>query len=712
MLDILKDLNESQREAVCTTEGNIRVIAGAGTGKTRALTHRYAYIIRELGISQSNVLCLTFTNKAANEMKRRVKKMLGDEHDTSLISTIHSFCVRILREDISKMSYPEGFVVLDETDQKKILEEIYDEMGLRLDTATFRKILDSMEIYKSDLRYLDYLEPDFDMRTLMPETKMEGVILRYIEKQRKYFGVDFADLINFVMGIFNKYSEVERKWQQRLHYIQVDEFQDVDRQEYELIRRLSYGHGNLFVVGDPDQNIYEWRGSEMSILINFDRDMAPCKTVMMNRNYRSTPQILDIANSVVAHNDVRVKKDLFTQNPVGPKPEWHHAAGDREEIKRITDVIKELHGKGVSYNDMAVLYRSNHVSRFIEQGLLGADIPYTVWGGIGFYSRAEIKNVLAYLRLISAGDDLSFLRIVNTPRRKIGKIKLEHIKNRADSEKISLYDALKNHIDDPVFRGSGAKQFVEVIEKLRGEADSIAVSELMQRVLTETKYEYYIRESGDMDRLDNISELIRSAVIAENEFGEYLPLSVYLQNVTLANVRENDEDTDKVRIMTVHTAKGLEFDYVFLAGLSDGTFPSSRSIEARQKAAIEEERRLFFVAVTRARKMLWLSESEGKGIRGVDRLPSRFLFECGEETVEMRGVLPKSLKPAFPEISHTQKAVGMTLFVEGERVWHRIFGEGIINKVDRDSSTYEVDFELGTKPISFDFPGLKRRSAE
>lgn len=709
MYDIFKDLNEAQRKAVCTTEGNVRVIAGAGTGKTRALTHRYAYIVRELGISASNVLCLTFTNKAANEMKRRVKTMLGDEYDTSLISTIHGFCVRILREDISKMNYPEGFVVLDESDQKKILEEIYDEMDLRLDTATFRKILDAMEVYKGDLRYLDYLEPDFDMRTLKPETKTEAVILRYIEKQRKYFGVDFADLINFVMGIFNKHSDVERKWQQRMHYIQVDEFQDVDRQEYELIKRLSYGHGNLFVVGDPDQNIYEWRGSEMGILINFDRDMAPCKTIMMNCNYRSTPQILDIANSVVSNNEVRVKKDLFTENKAGAKPKWYHAASEHDEIKCITGEIKELHAKGHSYNDIAILYRSNYVSRFIEQGLLNADIPYVVWGGIGFYSRAEIKNVLAYLRLIAVGDDLSFLRIVNTPRRKIGKIKIEFIKNCAERENTSLYEAMKAHIENPVFRGSAAKQFVDSIEKLRLEVDNIAVSELMQRVLTETKYEYYIRESGDMDRLDNISELIRSVVVAENEFGEHLPLSLYLQNVTLANVRENDEGGDRVRIMTVHTAKGLEFEHVFLAGLSDGVFPSSRSLESRQRAAVEEERRLFFVAVTRAKRMLWLSESEGKGIRGVDKLPSRFLFECGEDKVEMHGLLPKSLKPAFANEPKAEKVSGMTLYVEGDRVWHRVFGEGIVNRVDRDSCTYQIKFELGVKPISFDFTGLKPR---
>ena len=301
------------------------------------------------------------------------------------------------------------------------------------------------------------------------------------------------------------------------------------------------------------------------------------------------------------------------------------------------------------------------------------------------------------------------MRIINTPRRKIGKIKIDFIKNCSERENISLYEALKRNIDSPIFKGSGAKQFVEVIEKLREEAANIAVSELMQRILTETKYEYYIRESGDMDRLDNISELIRSVVIAENEFGEYLPLSVYLQNVTLANTREDDGDCDKVRIMTVHTAKGLEFDYVFLAGLSDGTFPSSRALESRQKAAVEEERRLFFVAVTRAKKKLWLSESEGKGIRGIDKLPSRFLFECGDENIDMCGTLPKSLKPAFTESPNIQKAPGLTLYVEGDRVWHRVFGEGIVNGVDRDSRTYDISFDVGSKPISFDFPGLKYR---
>lgn len=590
---ILASLNKEQLEAVTTTEGYVRVIAGAGTGKTKALTHRYAYIVQELGISPSNILCLTFTNKAASEMKNRIKKMLGNDFDTSFVSTIHAYCVRILREDISKLFYPESFIVLDTSDQKKILEEVYDEYNVKLDTASFESMIEYIKDYKDKLTYLEFFSPNFDMRTLTSNSIKEKIILRYMEKQRKYFGLDFADLINFVIHIFDKYPEIELKWQKRLHYIQVDEFQDITVKEYKLIVRLSALHKNLFVVGDPDQNIYEWRGSKMNILIDFADNHTPCKTIIMNQNYRSTPEILQVANSLIEKNKIRIKKDLITNKEHKEKVEYFHGKNDKTEIQYIIDKIRKHVNEGGKYSDCAILYRSNYVSRFIEQGLIANNIPYIVYGGIGFYDRSEIKDVLSYMRLISNSDNLSFMRIINVPRRKIGKTKTDFIKNIAESQNISYYEALKQNIDKNIFKGSNAKEFVQVIENLKEQSKTLSVSELLQRILIETKYEYYIRESGNMDRLDNITELLRNIVMMENEYGEYLSLNMFLQMISLTKDNDLEDKNDRVKIMTAHTAKGLEFDIVFVVGLSDGIFPAARALEERKLVLLKKKEDYF-----------------------------------------------------------------------------------------------------------------------
>ncbi|MGM9637852.1 MAG: ATP-dependent helicase [Eubacteriales bacterium] len=704
MNSILSGLNPDQIAAVEATEGYVRVVAGAGTGKTKALTHRYAYLVQELGVSTSNILCMTFTNKAANEMKNRVRSMLGEGVDCTLISTIHSFCARILREDIEKLFYPSSFLILDNADQKQILEEVYEELGLKLDTASFQTMLDRIERYKIDLTYVDWLsDPTFDILTLRPDDTNEAIIMRYLAKQKKNFALDFADLIKFVTYLFNHFPDVEEKWQKKLSYIQVDEYQDVDIEQYTMINRLAAYHHNLFVVGDPDQNIYEWRGAGMRFLLNFDKENTPCRTIFMNQNYRSTPEILAVSNCLIAKNQIRIKKDLFTANPGGPLPEYYHGGDEKEEIGRIVSYIGERHAEGTPYRKIAILYRSSYVSRFIEQGLLEAGIPYTVYGGVGFYERAEIKSVIAYMRMVAFGDDLSFIRVVNLPRRKIGKLKTDALKSYAAEGKCSLYQAMKHHLDDPIFKGSGAKAFVELIERMRELAADLSVSELLQRLFHDSGYEAYIRKCGDMDRLDNVNELLNSIYASEVSFGEDLTLSTYLESVSLFREKEDEKSEDRLRLMTVHTAKGLEFDHVVVAGMSDRIFPSPRAIEERKREALEEERRLAFVAFTRAKKSLLFTDSEGIGVKGILKQPSRFLVnDLDPKLISITG---RPFLPPSPSKGDGTAPVPV-LFAAGDRVVHRIFGVGTVQSVDEKGRSYLIRFPVGDRPISFDFKGL------
>ncbi len=718
MNDLLQGLNASQREAVTTTEGYIRVIAGAGTGKTRALTHRYAYLVNELGISPSNILCITFTNKAANEMKKRIKRMLGEEFDTSFVATLHAFCTRILREEIYKLFYPDNFIVLDNVDQKKILEEIYDELGIKMDTASFKFMIDQIRYYKNLITYVEYLsDPDFDYSALTSDNRSDEIIFRYIKKQRKYFGLDFFDLINFVIYLFDKFPDVLAKWQQKLCYIMVDEFQDITAKEFKLIRRLTEYNRNLFVVGDPDQNIYEWRGANMDVIVHFESWLNnPCfvnqlgltaHDIFLSSNYRSVTPILQVANSLIAKNQNRVEKSLCGQTDGGEQVVHLHAKNDKEEIKYICAQIKQHVASGGKYSDFAVLYRSNYVSRFVEQGFLTQNIPYIVYGGVGFYERAEIKDVLSYMRLVERpDDDLSFKRIVNVPRRKIGKTKQKLLNDYAERNGISMYEALKVLCHSEAFKSCKAKEFVGAIETLREKAENLSVSELLQHILMDTGYELYIRESGDIDRLDNVTELLRSIVTQETEFGEHLSLSVFLQNITLLRDSDVEDKNDCVKIMTIHTAKGLEFDNVFLVGLTEGIFPSARSLEERKKDALEEERRLCFVAVTRAKKRLYLTESEGFGVKGFSKVPSRFVFDIDGKLLSRIGEIPAEILEEHKHQSRTFDKVDLQIYKVGDQLRHKVFGEGVVEEVDEQTKTYRIRFVGGVKPISFTYNGL------
>lgn len=715
---ILQGLNEEQIEAVKTTEGYVRVVAGAGSGKTKALTHRYSYIVKGLGINTSNILCVTFTNKAAAEMKKRVRKIIGSGYDTGLITTYHGFCVRVLREDIFHLKYPKQFIILDEEDQKAILREIYEEMGLNITYNTFNVILKAIHEYKLNP---DYVRLVTDTKNIINPDKEESIqtriIYKYLLKQKKVFGLDFDDLINFTFILFEDFTEVLEKWQSKLHYVQVDEFQDSSIRQIALIDMISNKNKNLFVVGDPDQTIYEWRGARPEYFVNFDKTYPSCKTIILNENYRSTPEILDLGNSLIKKNKLRIDKDMFTKNPSGLKVIHYHGKDETDEIKWITTKIKSLTADNkVKLSDIAIIYRANYLSRFIEQGLIKEGIDYTIYGGFKFFQRKEIKDALAYLRLISSGDDLSFIRVVNTPKRNIGKKRIQFIKEKAEDEDLSYLEVLHKYIEEPIFVKTQAKKFLNVIEKYRKTYKNMSVSELLKSVLEESGYDEFLREDGDQDRIDNMSELFSSIVNFEQSLGEETDLDEYLQLITLYTDYDKKEERDSVKLMTIHTAKGLEFPYVFLSGFTDGVLPSNRALEDRKRRALEEERRLTYVAITRAMKEFYMTESEGITNRGVKKIPSRFIFEVKQSLFDRIGVIEESF---FEETLNYIKQSNILLdeslndnisFSQGDTVEHPVFGRGEIISTDKKQKIYHVKFNKieNEKPISFDFKGLEK----
>ncbi len=710
MMDLFDKLNEQQIEAVAATEGYVRIIAGAGSGKTKTLTHRYAYLVKAAGIHPGNVLCVTFTNKAAGEMKRRVRSLVGDGYDTSLITTYHGFCVRVLREDIGRLFYPQSFPILDESDQKKILEEIYAELEIKLDRASFEKILDSIHYIKAHEPYVNmFVTGNFGSPE--QDASLEKRIIRmYMEKQKKTFGLDFDDLISFTFEIFERYPEVLRKWQERLHYIQVDEFQDSSFRELNLIRMLSAEHKNLFVVGDPDQNIYEWRGAAMEHLVKFDETFPGTQTILLNRNYRSTGNILNTANTLIGHNKNRIPKNLFTTGDRGADVVHLHAKSEGDEGRWMADEIKKLVARdGHAYRDIAVLYRSGFLSRFVEQSLMAAGIPYELYGSVRFYERMEIRDALAYLKLIVYNDNNAFERVINTPKRMFGKRKMAVLRDLAVREDLSYYETLVKYVDLPEFQRSGAAQFVEVIETMRKNYREMPLSDVIESVLAQSGYEQYIRENGSMERLDNLAEFKRTALEAERSWGEFYPLEEFLSQAALqAKNDESEENTDKVKLMTIHASKGLEFPVCFVCGFSEGIFPSGRTLEERKDAGLEEERRLCFVAMTRAMKRLYLTESEGTSAQGGgqsprQKRPSRFIFEIGEQNYVRIGTIPKDLSEAGTAQMNAPSAVpgrGVGTVVE-----HPVFGKGTITAVDNDRRIYSILFEKSNsvKPVGMDY---------
>ena len=705
-------LNTAQREAVTATEGYVRVLAGAGSGKTRALSQRFAYLVNEIGIMPGNILCVTFTNKSATEMRKRIHLLTGD-NDTGYINTFHGFCVSVLQEDSYAVQYPKSFLVLDNSDIDAMLKIIYEERQLSLRDMTFAKARDMIEVRKI------FTEPAYyeDMIALSLEGIKEKyeravepadiIFYGYLYQEKKCFGLDYNDLIKFTLYIFEQKEELRLKWQQRLEYIMIDEFQDIDELQYRLMKILCGYHKNLFVVGDPDQTIYTWRGANIRYLLDFDQEFSPAKTIYMMENYRSTPEILAVANDLIAHNRNRIEKNLRPTLPSGQSVLCASNDSPEEEAKWIAQEIAKLHEQGVPYRQIAVLYRAHYLTRSLEEVFLQAELPYTLYSGIHFFDRREIKDALSYLRMIAYRDDLSFLRIANVPKRNLGERRMAFLQEYAAQNGCSLYKALKENLDKDLFKRTKASTFVNLIEEFASSYRGRPVSEVLAALLDASGYEAMLRTEGSQERLDNLAELKQAVYEYETSCGEEALLEDYLSRVALLTNSDTAEQGDKVKLMTVHAAKGLEFPYVFLCGLNEGIFPSRKT---RTQQAMEEERRLAFVAVTRAQKRLYLSAASGLNFDASLRYPSRFLLELDDDLLEYARPVAESMRQdakayirdmdrRMAQASAPKKAA----FAKGDKVMHRIMGDGEILDINSEKGAYVIKFaDIDTpREISF-----------
>lgn len=710
MENILQGLNASQLEAVTSTEGFIRVIAGAGSGKTRALARRFAYLVNEIGILPGNILCVTFTNKSANEMRQRIHNLTGD-NDTGYISTFHSFCVSVLQEDSHALQYPKSFLVLDNSDIDSMLKIIYEERGLTLRNMTFSKARDMIEIrklIKEPEYYLDMLNMSLDtlrQKYLTATEPSDIIFYGYLYQEKKCFGLDYNDLIKFTLYIFEQNEAVKIKWQQRLEYIMIDEFQDIDELQYKLMSVLCGYHKNLFIVGDPDQTIYTWRGANVRYLLDFDKIFPSVKTIMMMQNYRSTPQIVSVVNDLIDKNKFRIKKNLMPTIADGRKVICHHADTSECEAMWIAEQIQALHGEGTSYREITVLYRAHYITRIVEEVFLREKIPYAIYSGVQFFNRMEIKDALAYLRLIAYKDDLAFLRVVNVPKRNFGERRIKFLQEYAVKHQCSLYIALETNLDNEIFKGTKAAQFVALIENFAANYAERQISELLAAILNESGYEKMLRTEGSQERLDNLAELKQSVYEYETSCGEESTLEHYLSHVALFTNNDAADNSDKVKLMTVHSAKGLEFPYVFLCAMNEGVFPSKKT-DTIQK--MEEERRLAFVAMTRAQKGLYLSEAEGRNFDGSPRYPSRFLLDIEPALLDytqkpQEGLIIETKDYLVINERYLADEENQLSLAVGQRVKHNIFGSGTVVDVDLIKAAHLVKFDNIDTPRSISF---------
>ena len=693
------NLNQRQQEAVEATEGRVRVVAGAGSGKTRVLAHRYAYLVNDIGISPGNILCLTFTNKAAQEMKRRISTMVDRGSVNDFICTIHSFCAKFLRREIYRIGYPKNFTIIDEEDGKVLARQAMQEFGVDRRKTTAERFLKGVAALKGS-------EPThYIQKHLLPcsSNTAPDATVRYLKLQLKQFALDYDDLLYFTLYILDHFEDARKYWTEKLNYVMVDEVQDCTGDDWKLLHAITRHHGNLFVVGDPDQAIYEWRGANPKIFVDFKAHTD----VILNQNYRSTPDILDVANHIIAHNKNRIKKDLFTVRLNERQCVHFHAKSEKEEAEFIADRIEQGIKEGMSNSDFAILYRSSFLSRHLEQSLLKRHIPYSVWGGVRFFERKEIKDVLSYLRLTASdNDDLSFRRIINLPARKFGEASMKALSQIAEREDISLMEALRRNIDEKPFNKPTLRNFLTLIDVARERAGIMPVSELTDWLLKECGLADLYRNDEEEERLENLNELMNS--MKEFERGRIdegdADLISYLQEIALYTNADRTNDSEKVRMMTIHQSKGLEFPEVFVIGLTEGIFPNHRSIRERRQDGEEEERRLMYVACTRAEKMLWLCESEGyMNENGALKFPSRFLSEVPEGMLKVEGQLDPMLKAGTEGlVSMLNDELGQGAdnhWGIGSKVSHKIFGTGIIEGYDATSKSYKVNFSGTTRNL-------------
>lgn len=685
-------LTKYQQQAVEATEGLVRVVAGAGSGKTRVLAHRYAFMVNELGISPANILCLTFTNKAAQEMKRRIAAMVDKGSVNDFICTIHSFCAKLLRREIYRLGYPKSFLILDQEDARTLARQAMQEWGIDRKKTTAERFLSQISAFKGK-------DPDAYIHAWLlpgaPATAPDAMV-RYMQLQRKHYSLDYDDLVYFALHILTHYPDAREYWTKKLNYVMIDEVQDLCGDDWKLLDILQSYHRNLFVVGDPDQAIYEWRGGNPAIFVNF----KPQTDIILNQNFRSTPDILDVANSIIANNRNRIPKELFTTRLNERRVVYSHFRSEKEEAADIAARIHEEVKKGRDYRNFAILYRSSFLSRTIEQALMKEKIPYTVWGGVRFFERKEVKDIISFLRLVASDDDdLAFSRVANLPPRGFGAKTMETLRKNAEASGLHLFPTLCEMADVKPFDKPKIHAFIDLVMQARELSRSLPVSELTDWILNNSGLSDLYRTDEMEERLENVTELL--AAMREFELTRYddddARLTDYLQEISLYSNPDSARDTSHVRLMTIHQSKGLEFPVVFVIGLTEGVFPNHRSIRERRKDGEEEERRLMYVACTRACDLLCLSESEGYLNESTAlKYPSRFLTEINTALLEIHG----NPDPAL--LSGTRNMVDMLnagLFLASDDVWpagtkvsHRAFGEGVVAAYDAAAKSYTVRF--------------------
>lgn len=761
MEEILKELNDKQYEAVVNYEGPSLVIAGAGSGKTKVLTYKIAYLIQQIGVKPWNILAITFTNKAANEMKQRVEALVGEVSKDMWIGTFHSICVRILRRYIDRIGFDSSFIIFDTSDQKTMIKNCLKDLNIDDKMFTDRSVQFEISNAKNEMlepeTYLARANGDFR------KEKIASVYMMYQKRLKENNAIDFDDIINFTIKILTENPDVLEHYSEKFKYILVDEYQDTNKAQFMLVSLFASRYGNITVVGDNDQGIYSFRGADISNILNFERDFPGTKIIKLEQNYRCTKSILNAANSVIKNNEVKYDKKLWTENETGNLPKVYKSEDEYDEARYIVEQINHLKREEYyKYSDFAILYRMNTQSRAIEEILVREDIPYKIIGGLKFYERKEIKDIIAYLRLIyNPNDNLSLIRIINEPKRGIGKTSLDQVQKLAEENQKSMYEIIKNAEQyglNRVFANS--REFIQVIEELRQLQKEVDISELIKETLNKTGYTKALELENSVEaenRIENLEEFLTVAIEFEEQSADNT-LAEFLESITLSSDVDNlEEEQDTVTLMTLHSAKGLEFPVVFLVGMEEGIFPGYKSIGEPKE--LEEERRLCYVGITRAKDNLYFTCAKHRTIFGSTsyNAMSRFIEEIPEEYVEglkeiqnteessyafpysweygkakvgvssykmnpeKAGQVKKEVEKTYnfrtPEsflsslgAKATSKEVDLSQYEAGKRVYHKKFGEGTINYVEQEGDDLKVDItfdKVGHKRLMAKFAGLE-----
>ena len=716
---LVKNMNSEQSEAVRTTEGPLLIMAGAGSGKTRVLTHRIAYLLDEKDVSPYNILAITFTNKAAKEMKARVEHLVGEEAQVIWMSTFHSMCVRILRRDADRIGIERNFTIIDPTDQKSVIKDVLKSENIDSKRFEPRMFIGAISNLKNELKTPEDAQKEAnDFHSQMVATVYKG----YQRQLSRNEALDFDDLIMTTINLFERVPETLEYYQNKFQYIHVDEYQDTNKAQYTLVKLLANKFKNLCVVGDSDQSIYGWRGADIQNILSFEEDYPEAKTIFLEQNYRSTKNILNAANEVIKHNSERKPKGLWTANSGGDKIQYYEAMTERDEAEYVVKEIMKHQRSGKKYSEMAILYRTNAQSRVLEETFMKSNIPYTMVGGQKFYDRKEIKDLLSYLRVIAnSNDDISLQRIINVPKRGIGPSSVEKIQTYALQNNISMFDALAE-VD---FIGLSKKvtqeciSFYEMIQNLIKEQEFLEISEIVDEVLQKSGYRDMLDREQSIEsrsRLENLDEFMS----VPKDYEENTPLEEqslinFLTDLSLVADIDEADTQNGVTLMTMHSAKGLEFPIVFIMGMEESLFPHIRAIKSEDDHEMEEERRICYVAITRAEELLYITNATTRMLfgRSQSNMPSRFLKEIPEDLLDShtgqkrQTIYPKSQpKRGFSKrTTSTKKQVSSSDWKVGDKVMHKAGGEGMVSNVNEKNGSVELD-------IIFKSEGPKRLLAQ